>query len=457
MKTLALTLLSFIFFNVTAQDITGKWQGAIEVQSSSLKLVFHITQEGNSYSATMDSPDQGAYGIPVSEISYALKILKLKVAVAALSFEGNLSDANTIEGTFQQGGLTLPLVLKKKTEETKEIKRPQDPKTPLPYYSEEIIFKNNKAGITLAGTLTLPEKEGKFPAVVLISGSGPQNRDEELMGHKPFLVLADHLTRQGLAVLRYDDRGTAASEGNFARATTYDLADDAAAAFDYLQSRKEIDTNKTGLIGHSEGGIIAPLLASENTAIRFVVLMAGPSLRGDQLLLLQKEKIETAMGAPAAKVKSNREIFAGIYAMIIENKLQGKALSSTIDAHLQKNYDQLLPTAQRQQAVKQITNPWMLVMIRLDPAVYLKKLNCPTLALYGSKDLQVPAKENIETLKKIKLQTGKNNIDIVELNNLNHLFQECENGLVSEYGKIEQTISPVALESISMWLKQQTR
>ena len=294
---------TFLSLTAFAQDITGTWDGILKVQGTQLRLVFNISKTNTGFTSTMDSPDQKATGIPITTTTFENNTLKLAIPMASISYEGVLGNDRNIVGTFKQGALTVPLNLTKGVVEKEKIVRPQEPTKPYPYYSEDITFENSKAGITLAGTLTLPSKEGNFPVVVLISGSGPQNRDEELLGHKPFLVLSDYLTKNGIAVLRYDDRGIAESKGNFRTATTADFAEDAAAAVTYLQTRKEINSKKIGLMGHSEGGVIAPMVASTNKAVAFIVLLAGTGIPGDALLLLQKALIERSEGATESDIQ----------------------------------------------------------------------------------------------------------------------------------------------------------
>jgi len=453
-------ILFILLTNLTiyAEDISGKWNGILNAQATTqLRLVFNITKTENGYSATMDSPDQGAKGITITYTNYVNSILKLEISNAGIRYEGTLDNNNTFVGTFKQGGHSFPLVLTKKEIEKVKISRPQEPTKPYPYYSEEVIFENTKDKIELAGTLTLPKKNGVFPAVILISGSGPQNRNEELLGHKPFLVLSDYLTKNGIAVLRFDDRGTAKSSGNFEAATTFDFANDVEFAIEYLQTRKEINKNKIGLIGHSEGGIIAPIIASENRDIAFIVLMAGSSLRGDKLLLLQKYKIETQMAINKELIDKNQQIFAGAYEFILNENIKKEELSDTLSNYFKSNYGKALPVNQMNSIINQLTSDWMVNFMRLDPVMYLKKVTCPILAINGNKDLQVPSKENIEIIENI-FKTSKNkNVKTKELKGLNHLFQECKTGAISEYATIEQTISPIALKEILDWINIQVK
>ncbi len=456
-KTVLVLFVILTNLSIYAQDISGTWNGILKVQGTQLRLVFNITQTEKGYSSTMDSPDQGAKGIPVTSTNYENSILKLEVSNAGIKYEGTLDKEGAFNGTFKQGGQSFPLILTKKKIEKEIVVRPQEPIKPYPYYSEEVKFENKKDKIELAGTLTLPEKNGKFPAVILITGSGPQNRDEELLGHKPFLVLSDFLTKNGIAVLRFDDRGTAKSTGDFKNATTFDFATDVEYAIEYLQKRKEINKDKIGLIGHSEGGIIAPIIASENKDIDFIVLMAGSTLRGDKLLLLQKYKIETQMGINKQVVESNQQIFAGAYEIILNKNLEKEVLYDTLSHYFISKYGKALPENQKDALINQLTSTWMINFIRLDPVVYLEKVSCPILAINGNKDLQVPSKENLEVIENIFRKSENTKVKIKELEGLNHLFQECETGATSEYATIEQTISPIALKEILNWINIQVK
>ncbi|MFQ3181682.1 MAG: pimeloyl-ACP methyl ester carboxylesterase [Polaribacter sp.] len=458
MKKITLLLLTILStLSMQGQDITGQWNGALKVQGIQLRLVFNVTKINSVLSSTMDSPDQGAMGIPTTTTSFENATLKITIANAKIEYEGTLGKDNSIVGTFKQGGQSFPMNLSKEIIEKEKLVRPQEPIKPYSYYSEDITFENKKAGIRLAGTLTLPKKEGVFPAVILISGSGPQNRDEELLGHKPFLVLSDFLTKNGIAVLRFDDRGTGKSSGDFKEATTFDFAKDVEYAIEYLQKRKEINKDKIGLIGHSEGGIIAPIIASENEDIDFIVLMAGSALRGDKLLLLQKYKIETQLGINRQLVENNQQIFAGAYEIILNQSIENELVSDTLSKYFTSKYGQALPEKQKTALINQLSSPWMLNFIRLDPVVYLSKVNCPVLAINGSKDIQVPPKENLTAIKNASIKGGNINVTVKELPNLNHLFQECITGSPNEYAEIEQTIAPIALKEILNWIHLQVK
>ena len=466
MKTLLLVLIAFLTsLSLTAQNITGEWNGALKVQGTQLRLVFTITKTDTGISATMDSPDQGAKGIPTTSTTFENSILRITIANAKIEYEGTLGNDNIIVGTFKQGGQSFPMNLSKEVIEKEKLVRPQEPIKPYSYYAEDITFENKKAGIRLAGTLTLPQKEGVFPVVILISGSGPQNRDEELLGHKPFLVLADYLTKNGIAVLRYDDRGIASSKGDFKTATTADFATDVEASIAYLKTRKEINKKKIGLIGHSEGGIIAPMVANKSADVAFIVLLAGTGIQGDKLLLLQQKLIGKVSGVSDEDLLkselTNRKVFD-----IVNQSNSLEQLKTDLTNYLKHTLKDD-PNAEKPEGmsdddlvklqVNQIANPWMHYFIKYDPASTLEKVKCPVLALNGEKDLQVPPKENLEAIKKALAKGGNKKVTTKELPNLNHLFQECKTGSPDEYATIEQTFSPIALEEISKWISVQIK
>jgi len=466
MRKIALILFTtLISLSIYAQDISGKWNGILKVQGIQLRLVFNISQTEKGYCSTMDSPDQGAKGIPVTLINYENQTLKIEVLNAGIQYEGTLNKENVFVGTFKQGGQSFPLNLTKGKVEAEKMIRHQEPTKPYTYYSENVKFENKRDEILLAGTLTLPEKEGNFPAVILISGSGPQNRDEELLGHKPFLVLSDYLTKNGIAVLRFDDRGTAESTGNFATATSLDFAKDVEFAIKYLQTRKEINKNKIGLIGHSEGGIIAPIVAAESKDINFIVLLAGTGIRGDQLLLLQQELVGRASGISDTVLQKAKVINEGAFDIILKSDYNDSLeieLTNYFKQALKDNHESGKPAGLSEEdyikfLVTQLKSPWMFYFIKYDPAPILEKVNCPVLAINGEKDLQVPATVNLDAIKKALEKGGNKNVTTKKLSNLNHLFQECETGSPGEYATIEQTFSPIALAEILNWILKQVK
>ncbi len=457
MKTMILALaLALSLGSAMGQEITGDWQGLLETGGVKLRVVFHITATADGYSATFDSPDQGAFGLPVTRVDFTDPVLTLATDTPPLAYTGKLEDG-AIKGIFSQSGGEWPLDMRRAALEKPVYPRPQEPREPFPYKVEELAFPNPEAGITLAATLTLPVGPGKHPAVVLISGSGPHDRNAEMLGHKPFWVIADHLSREGIAVLRYDDRGCGASEGEFAGATTLDFASDAASAARYLQSREDIAG--IGLAGHSEGGIIAPLVAAEMPELAFVILLAGPGIRGDSLLLLQEELIWRAEGGDEAAMEKSLYINRNVFPMIIQEH-DPAILAANIRAFLAQSIAEgriAIPEGHTEEDViagyvGQMTDPWMLFFLRHDPAPLLEKLSCPVLALNGSQDLQVPAGINLEAIGAALDRAGHANYEMIEFPGLNHLFQEAETGHPGEYAAIEQTIAPEVPETMASWI-----
>jgi hypothetical protein len=331
MKNFIIVLVTLLAtLTSTAQDITGRWNGVLKVQGTQLRVVFNIAQTDNGYSATMDSPDQGAKGIPVTNTTFKNQKIKFEVTNARIEYDGELSE-DIIIGTFKQGGQEFPMNLSREAIKKKIVKRPQEPIKPYAYYSENVVFKNSKANVSLSGTLTLPEKDGIFPVVILITGSGPQNRDEELLGHKPFLIISDYLTKNKIAVLRYDDRGVGQSTGDFKTATSADFATDVESAIAYLKTRKEIKKNKIGLIGHSEGGLIAPIVASKSKDVSFIVLLAGTGIQGDTLLLLQQELIAKANGVLETDIKESVQTNRKLFEIVVNSNDNSKLKADLTD------------------------------------------------------------------------------------------------------------------------------
>ena len=371
-------------------------------------------------------------------------------------FEGTINPAKSvITGTWTQGGITRNLKFQR-SDQLFELVRPQNPSKPYPYREEEVTFTNPKAQVSLAGTLTLPSGSGPFPTAILIAGSGRQDRDENIAGHRPFLVLADHLTGKGIAVLRYDKRGIGKSTGNFDQATTEDFASDAAAALGYLKSRKEIDAHKIGLIGHSEGGVIAPMLASRSSDVAWVVLLAAPGLKGEEVMLLQSELILKAAGFDEDRIAKAREFNQQSYALARKENdpevLQAKLTDLVDSAGMSTT---LPPTTLKPQA-RMMTSPWFRFFLDYDPVPALKKTQCPVLALNGDRDLQMASKENLAQIQKALQEGGNKDFQTKELPGLNHLFQHAPTGSPAEYGGIEETIALEALNSISDWILKHT-
>ncbi|MHB1193024.1 MAG: alpha/beta hydrolase family protein [Longimicrobiales bacterium] len=443
------------------QAFQGTWTGVLEAGAAKLRLVFHVAVgAGGALSGTMDSPDQGAAGIPATSVTAQGSTLRFAVANLGMTYEGTLSaDGTRLEGTFTQGPARLPLALSR-GEAPAPPARPQQPKPPFPYRVEEVRITHAAAGVVLGGTLTLPEGAGPFPAVVLVTGSGPQDRDESLMGHKPFLVLADHLTRQGIAVLRYDDRGVGGSTGTFSTATSEDFTSDALAAVAFLKARSGVGA--VGIAGHSEGGLIGPMAAVRSNDVAFVVMLAGPGLPGDEILYLQGALIARAEGASDAQAAANLAIQKRLFAVVraqpdtavaaqeLRHALQ-EAVAAFPAETRRRMEGELTPAALEAQA-RQVNSPWFRFFLTYDPRPTLEKVRVPVLALNGSLDLQVPAEENLREVGEALKRGGNPDVTTRLLPGLNHLFQTARTGGPSEYATITETMSPTALEAVSSWI-----
>ena len=446
-------ILPFVCGALLAQTpaIEGAWQGTLDAPGGKLRVVFHLsTAPDAKLKAALDSPDQGAFGLPVDEATFDGKIFKAEMKRLGATYEGTMSaDGKEISGKFTQGGLGMALILTPLIGAPTGPNRPQTPKPPYPYLEQEVTFPNSKApGVTLAGTLTLPSGKGPFPAVVLITGSGPQDRDETIFAHKPFWILADALTRKGVAVLRSDDRGTAKSTGQFGTATSLDFASDASAAVDFLNTRPEIDSKKIGLCGHSEGGIIAPMVATTRAGIAFVVLMAGTAVTGEQVLYAQSAALIKASGGSDTVVQQNREVQKKIFDILRAEKDPQAAVPKLKEALAG------VPNADAQ--IEQSNNPWFRFFVFYDPEPALEKLKVPILAIDGEKDKQVLADQNLPVIEAALKKGGNPDYTVRRLPGLNHLFQTAQTGGVGEYAKIEETMSPVALDLITTWVRQRT-
>jgi len=431
--------------------LAGDWSGTLEAQGQKLRLALHVTQASNGgLHATFDSIDQGAFGLPVDEIRLDLNLVKFSLNAAGATYQGRLT-GETIVGEFHQHG--LPLLLTFHRGVVAPPKRPQNPVPPCPYISEDAEFENRAAHITLSGTFTIPHeppggaKARKSPAVVLISGSGPNARDEDVAGHKPFLVLADYLTRHGFAVLRYDKRGIGKSKGNFQTATSVDFASDASAAVDYLLSRTDVDHRRIGLVGHSEGGILAPLVAAERKDIAFVVMMAGTGVPGERIVMAQTDSMSRVEGMSAADLARQHKRVARVVE-ILEAEPSIPAAAEKIHGELgySPEVDKMLlfNTAHSR------------FFLKYDPEPTLEKLRMPVLALIGELDCQVEPEENLAAITAALKKGGNDKSTVQRLPKLNHLFQTARTGAVSEYAQIEETIAPLALDTITQWIRRQT-
>lgn len=463
-----LAVCALLFANgarAAAPGPEGNWQGKLDVGGGlSLRLIFHVVKSGDTITATLDSVDQGAKGIPVESASIKGGKLVINVPAVQGSFEGVLNaDGNEAEGTWTQGTNAIPLTLKRGGT-LPDDRKPQEPTRPYPYIEEEVSYPNPLAkGVTLAGTLTMPKTGGPFPVALLITGSGPQDRNETLLGHKPFLVLSDYLTRRGIAVLRVDDRGVAKSTGSFATATTADFATDVEAGIAFLKNHKGIDPKRIGLIGHSEGGVIAPMVAAETPDVAFIVLMAGTGVNGEEIIIEQGALIAKAGGAPADLIQRGKETNRKLFA-IIKSESDSVAAEKKLLAEMKlmlaslPEEERKAPNAEAQLTaqVKSINSPWFRYFLMYDPAPTLKRVKCPVLALNGEKDLQVPPTQNLPVIEAALKAGGNRAYTVKLLPGLNHLFQTSNTGAPSEYATISETIAPVALKTIGDWIVMHT-
>lgn len=449
-----------------ASPLEGHWAGTLKVGVIELRLALRFTKDSKgALKGVMDSIDQGAKDIPIESITVSDRKVELDLKKIGGKFTGELSkDGAELSGEWLQGGTKFPLAFKR-TKEALSLIRPQEPKKPYPYQEEEVVVDNAKAGVKLAGTLTLPKGQGPFPAVFLITGSGAQDRNEELLGHKPFLVIADYLTRRGVAVLRVDDRGVGKSTGKFTTATSEDFGGDALACVAYLKGRKEIRPRQIGLIGHSEGGLIAPWAAARSSDVAFIVLLAGPGVTGEEILYSQGEAILKAAKVPEAALAQQRRVQENMFAILKAEKDDAAAerkLREFLEGEIAK-----LPEAERKEAekqkgmvdaqIKQVLGPWFRHFLSYDPQPALRMVKCPLLAITGERDLQVLPQTNLRAIETALRDAGHKDYTVKELPKLNHLFQTCETGSPSEYGKIEETFSPAALAILGDWIAERTK
>ncbi|MGE5437682.1 MAG: alpha/beta hydrolase family protein [Syntrophothermus sp.] len=459
---LFILLISNTFAQQEYFQVAGTWSGRLE--QPNLRLVFNIEADSTGIlRATMDSPDQGAKKISTDTVIVKGDTLRIEIKKIQGYYLGVISeDYQSIKGNWNQGGYSLKLDLIRG--KLSGPNRPQEPKQPYPYKEEEVVFQNSKDNIKLFGTLTLPEKGEDFPAVILVTGSGPQNRNEELMGHKPFLVLSDYLTRRGIAVLRYDDRGVGKSEGNFSSAITPDFTQDALSAIEYLKTRKEINKDKLGVIGHSEGGMIAPLVANKDKDVSFIVLLAGPGLTGEQILLKQAALIQKVYGFTDERIAKEQKMASKIYDVLRATE-DTVVTRQKIEKLLDEYYITLDSTEKSQLGnssailkanAKSFYSPWFRYFLNYDPAPELKKIKIPVLALNGDKDLQVPADENLKAIEDALNEGGNDDYKIVKMPGLNHLFQKSVTGSPEEYGKSEETFNEDAMKIIADWILEIT-
>ena len=470
---LPLLLTTFFCTSVLAQNITGDWYAILDAMGTELPLNVQISDQNGQLSGTLQSPKQSEARLPLSSISFNGQRLEFANEQLGLSYSGVL-DGKELRGVFNQAQVDFKLNFYRYRPDGYPIdegpitirKREQDP-TDFPYEREQVTFPGGADGVTLAGELTMPSKGKPKAAIVLVSGSGPQDRNSYLgsqINHSPFLVLSDYLTRQGYAVLRYDDRGVGESTGDYATATTLDFGADAGAAVKWLRAKKDLKRVPVGIAGHSEGGLIAPYVNAEVEELDFAILLAAPAVPMDSLMLEQRRLVYAAQGAPPVVIQRDEPKLRAAYAFIKESEMLDQdqyveALYALFEREMGSLPEALRksikdPRAFNQQYVGPLSSPWMRRFIAMDPAPYLEKLTIPVLAINGLKDLQVPAEMNLNALSIAMARNENKDATVLPLVGLNHLFQPSETGNVQEYGTIETTFDPTALEVIGAWLSE---
>lgn len=440
------------------------WKGAVNLPGTELPFMIHFAKDeagADTWTATLDIPMQGVTGAKMVSVINDGKEIAFTFAQVGAVFKATINDDGQIAtGTLRQSGQTFPLTLTRLTDEEAAAavpKRPQTPQPPFPYEVREVTYKNEVDGITIAGTLTLPDGDGPFPAVVMITGSGAQDRDEAIMGHQPFWVIADHLSRHGVAVLRSDDRGIGGTGGNIGTSTSENFALDALAGVTFLKGIDRINPAHIGVMGHSEGGIVGPIAAVRSNDVAFVIMLAGTGLPGNEILTLQSRLMMEATGAfTDEQLDEMTAKHRALMEAIINDKPQEEkieAMMALIQAQGAQGDDARLRQAAAQQLVG-LHSPWFKYFLTYDPRPTLRRVTCPVLALNGSIDLQVPADEDLAEIRKALTEAGNKDFTVTKLEGLNHLFQHATTGSVSEYATIEETFSPEALDLITGWINE---
>lgn len=454
-----LLLFTGLGSTLMAQTLAGDWFGELNIQGAKLPIVLHLEEAVDGWSASMDSPSQGARGIPMN-----IEVIEDSVVISSerlqLAYTGTYQASPTerLVGTFQQGTLQLPLTMNR--EQTERVPRPQEP-TDFPYEQREVSFPSATEGVTLAGTLTLPQDGPVKKAVILLSGSGAQNRDEAILDHRPFLVLSDYLTRRGIAVLRYDDRGVGESTGNYGGSTIFDFANDARGALQFMQRQTELAGAQIGFAGHSEGGITGAMVAADQQSkVDFMVLLASPAVRGDSLLILQNDAMLRKSGLTDSLREAYLNLHRAIHRTVLANPDTEKADLEAVLLKTAKEWANALPADIRtglgdvdsfaEPFAQQSSTPYFRTFFTIDPAEYLQQMDQPILALNGTLDLQVTPEENIQAIKDATKRNNSVRTEILE--GLNHLFQPAITGMVSEYGMLRITFDEEAMAIVAEWV-----
>jgi pimeloyl-ACP methyl ester carboxylesterase len=468
---LSLTLLCLVLTvpalaQPASGSLAGNWLGTLDIGGGAkLRFILKVEQVESGYTAKFDSVDQGARDLPIESITLNGNKVTFVAPKFGMSYEGTLNEKNDeITGTFKQGAGSTGFVFKR-IAEIPDTKRPQQPSKPYPYNEVEVSYRNVGDNVKLTGTLTLPQGEGKFPAVLLISGSGSQDRDSTVFGHRPFLLLSDYLTRRGIAVLRVDDRGLGGSDLGSLSVTSENFMHDVLAGVSFLKHRKDIDPQRIGLIGHSEGGMIAVMSAARSKDIAFIVSLAGMGQTGDEVIQTQTALMQQAAGIDSDTVSNAVSLMKSLNG-IVKTETDGKRIEAGIEAAI-ATQTAAMDEAQRKAFAHVASSikdkmvmfklPWYRYFVLYDPEPDLKKVKVPVLALNGELDLQVAWKENLDRIAAGLKAGGNKDVTVKAFPRLNHLFQTSQTGLPAEYVKIEETISPLVLETIGRWLTERTQ
>lgn len=442
------------------RKMDGSWQGFIVNEKDTFVLVFDVDSESKT-PVLMTFPYVAMEDVRPQGLRFANDTLRLSVSALAARIQLVYKNENEMDGFWIASNSKDTLSLQmQKTNHPLRINRPQTPKEPFPYSSEIIIVQNKKAKVSIEGTLTLPQGKGPFPCVILVTGSGPQDRNSEILMHKSFWVIADYLSRHGIAVFRYDERGVGKTTGNFSTSTSYDFTDDLLAVYTHLRKHKNLNKKQIGLAGHSEGGLVCAMAAAKNKNVGFYISLAGPAVRGSEILLEQSKQLFMVSGKDEEYVNFEYAFRKKIFEMF-HSISDSQKFAEAMREYFEKTMTEISEEKAKEHNISkpfaemwiiQLSSPWMKEFMSIDPANYLRKMKCPVLVMIGEKDFQVPHYQNLPIYENIFSESKHPNYTLLKMPQLNHLFQTANTGSISEYGRIEETFSPMALETMKDWI-----